>query len=212
MTTHRPAYEIRPAQADVPALEIHRSPRRRRSASARAQGTGVVLRLPAGIEVAEEELLIERLVAKVTGRTRAERMGGDAALAARAEVLADHYLDGVRPTEVRWSGRMEQRVGSCSSGSGRIRISRHLASMPRYVLDHVLVHELAHLLVPDHSPAFHELVARHPDTERAKGFLEGFTAGQLAAGIPEPDVPAVAASPEPADVRGSAPADVGGAT
>jgi predicted metal-dependent hydrolase len=44
------------------------------------------------------------------------------------------------------------------------------------------VHELAHLVVADHSPAFRELVARYPESERARGWLEGFTAGQLAGG------------------------------
>jgi predicted metal-dependent hydrolase len=189
VSTPRPAREIRPARADLPTIEIHRSPKRRRSASARVNGTGVVVRVPADIDAEEEEVMIQRLVAKVTGRVRAERMGGDAALAARAEVLADRYLDGVRPKEVRWSSRMQYRMGSCSWGTGRIRISQQLASMPGYVLDHVLVHELAHLLVPDHSPSFHALVARHPETERAKGFLEGFSAGQLAAGIPDAAAP-----------------------
>lgn len=187
MSQQRPAREIRPARADVPTLEIHRSPRRRRSAAARAEGTAVVVRLPAGMELAEERLLIERLVAKVTGRQRAERMGGDDVLTRRAERLADRYLDGVRPSEIMWTGRMEQRLGSCSSGSGRIRISRRLATMPEFVLDYVVVHELAHLLEPNHSPAFHRLVARYPQTTRAQGFLEGYRAGQLAAGIPDPE-------------------------
>lgn len=188
MSQHRPPHEIRPASAGRPALEIHRSPRRRRSAVARPQGTALVLRLPAGMEPTEEELMIERLVAKVTGQLRAEQMGGDAALAARAARLADRYVDGVRPSEVVWSGRMEQQLGSCSLGSGRIRISRRLAAMPRYVLDCVLVHELAHLLVPDHSPSFHALMARYPQTERARGFLDGYRAGQLAVGVTDPEV------------------------
>ncbi len=189
VSQHRPAREFRPARADVPMLEIHRSPRRRRSAVARAEGTAVVVRLPAGMELAEEQLTIERLVAKVTGRQRAERMGGDEVLTRRAERLADHYLDGVRASEIVWTGRMEQRLGSCTSGSGRIRISRRLATMPAFVLDYVLVHELAHLLEPNHSPEFHRLVARYPQTTRAKGFLEGYRAGQLAAGIPDPEAP-----------------------
>lgn len=192
MSQHRPPVEIRPARADRPALEIHRSPRRRRSGSARPQGTAVVVRLPAGMDPTEEELMIERLVGKVVGRTRAEQRGGDAALAGRAQRLADRYVDGVRAAEVAWSSRMDVLWGSCSLGSGRIRISRRLAAMPDYVLDHVLVHELAHLLVPDHSSAFHALVARYPRSERATGYLEGHRAGQLAAGIVDPDDPTVA--------------------
>jgi predicted metal-dependent hydrolase len=176
-----PPVEHREAAPGRPPLEIHRSPRRRRSASAIPRDGVVVVRLPAGLPAPEEERLIDGLVRKVTGARRAEALGGDAELERRAAELADTYVGGVRPTSVRWSGRMRRQHGSCTPNSGAIRISRDLASAPRYVLDHVLVHELAHLVVADHSPAFAEIVARNPDAERARGWLEGFAAGQLAA-------------------------------
>jgi predicted metal-dependent hydrolase len=177
-----PPVEHRPASERWPALRIHRSPRRRRSAQAHPDGDTVVVRLPAGLAREEEERLIGGLVRKVTGRVQAQSLGGDAALQARAEELADRYLDGVRPSSVRWSARMQRRYGSCTPATGEIRISQQLATAPRWVLDSVLVHELAHLVVADHSPAFRELVARYPESERARGWLEGFTAGQLAGG------------------------------
>lgn len=174
--------EHRPAAAGVPALEIHRSPRRRRTSSAAPDGDRVVVRLPAGLPAADEERTIATLVAKVLGRQRSVARGGDTALQARAERLADRYLDGVRPTSVRWSTRMARRYGSCTPATGEIRISDRLANAPDHVLDAVLVHELAHLVVADHSPRFRDLVARYPQAERARGWLEGFAAGQLAAG------------------------------
>jgi hypothetical protein len=48
--------------------------------------------------------------------------------------------------------------------------------MPEYVVDYVLVHELAHLLVPGHGPRFWELLTSYPRTERARGYLEGVVA------------------------------------
>jgi hypothetical protein len=177
-----PTIEHRPASGGWPALEIHRSPRRRRSASAQARADAVVVRLPAGLARDEEERLIAGLLDKVTRRTQAEALGGDHELQRRAEDLADTYLDGIRPTSVRWSARMTHRYGSCTVGTGEIRISDRLATAPRWVLDAVLVHELAHLVQPDHSPAFHALLARYPQAERARGWLEGFSAGQLVAG------------------------------
>jgi predicted metal-dependent hydrolase len=182
----RATIEHRPAAGTWPALEIHRSPRRRRSAQAHPEGGGVVVRLPAGLDRDEEERLIRDLVRKVTRRAQAQALGGDDALRARADELADRYLDGVRPTAVRWSARMSRLYGSCTPGTGEIRISQQLATAPRWVLDAVIVHELAHLVVADHSPAFHELVARYPQAERARGWLEGFSAGQLAAGLGTP--------------------------
>ena len=56
---------------------------------------------------------------------------------------------------------------------GTIRLSSRLKGMPDWVVDYVLVHELAHLLQPGHDPAFWALVGRYPRTERARGFLEG---------------------------------------
>jgi hypothetical protein len=143
-----------------------------------------VVRLPAGLAAPEEERLIERLVAQVTGRLRAESLGGDEALTERAHTLADIYLDGIRAERVGWSGRMQRLHGSCTPSLGTLRISRALAAHPGFVLDYVLVHELAHLQIGPHSAAFHRLVARYPHAERARGYLQGFTAGQLAAGIP----------------------------
>ncbi len=187
-----PARELRPGNGSRPALEIHRSPRRRRSASANVDGTAIVVRLPAGLDAGEEERLIESLVRKVTGQHRAALLGGDDALKRRAHELADRYLDGVRPAEVRWSARMQRRYGSCQTATGRINVSQRLATLPGYVLDYVLVHELAHLVEPNHSVAFHQLVDRFPHAERARGYLDGFVAGELSAGL----VPAEVDTPQ----------------
>lgn len=183
----RPQVELRPAAPGRPPLEIHRSPRRRRSAQAYARDGAVVLRLPAGLPLEEEDRLIEGLVRKVSGRARADALGGDAALAARADELADRYLDGIRADTVTWSGRMGRQHGSCTPADGSVRISRDVAVHPTFVLDYVVIHELAHLQVSGHTAAFHALVARYPDAERARGYLEGFAAGRLAAGAPVGD-------------------------
>ena len=49
--------------------------------------------------------------------------------------------------------------------------------MPGWVVDYVLVHELAHLLEAGHTPAFWAWVDRYPRAEKAKGYLEGYSAG-----------------------------------
>jgi predicted metal-dependent hydrolase len=187
--TSRPvaAVEHRPAVAGRPALAIHRSRRRRRSASAAADGATIVVRLPAGLAAAEEERLIEDLVGRVTRRSGRERLGGDAALEQRARRLAADYLDDVAFRSVRWSSRMGRRHGSCTPSTGEIRISDRLAAAPGWVLDAVLVHELAHLREAGHGAAFDALVRRFPHTDRARGWLEGFAAGQLAAATPPAD-------------------------
>ncbi len=91
-------------------------------------------------------------------------------VAARARALARTY-GFPRPRKVEWSDRQQGRWGSCTPGEGSIRVSSRLAAFPTWVLDYVLVHELAHLEHPNHGPEFHAAVARYPRAERAIGFL-----------------------------------------
>lgn len=156
-----------------PQVELVRSTARRRSATAFVRDGRVVVQVPAGMDPVEEARVVEQLVDRVSGRLRATEVGGDAHLAARARALADRLLDGVQPTSVTWSTRMRRRWGSCTPSDGTIRVSQVLASFPAFVLDYVLVHELAHLQEPGHGPAFRALVDRYPDAARARGFLEG---------------------------------------
>jgi predicted metal-dependent hydrolase len=165
--------EHRPARGGRPPVEVVRSSRRRRSATAFVRDGRIVVQLPADLDVDAQEQLIERLVDKVSGAARVREVGGDDALARRADELADRYLDGIRATSVTWSARMGRRWGSCTPSQGTIRVSQALAAFPSWVLDYVLVHELAHLQQPGHGPGFHDLVARYPQADRARGFLDG---------------------------------------
>ena len=73
--------------------------------------------------------------------------------------------------DITWVETQRSRWGSCSPDDRTIRLSLTLADYPGWVRDYVIVHELAHLLVADHSKRFWELVERYPLTERARGFL-----------------------------------------
>jgi predicted metal-dependent hydrolase len=76
-----------------------------------------------------------------------------------------------QPARTDWADNQSARWGSCTPARGTIRISRRLAEFPGWVLDYVIVHELAHLAVHGHGPDFWALVDRYPRTERARGFL-----------------------------------------
>jgi hypothetical protein len=91
-----------------------------------------------------------------------------------------------------WADQRSQ-WGSCTPSTGEIRISNRLAAYPPWILDYVLVHELAHLVEANHSPAFNALVARYPLAERARGFLMAISFGDTGSTedvdgeAPEPD-------------------------
>nr|WP_240895840.1 M48 family metallopeptidase [Kineococcus siccus] len=99
----------------------------------------------------------------------------------RAQELSRRYLDDLaHPSSVVWVDNQLNRWGSCTPADGSIRLSTRLQGMPGWVLDYVLLHELAHLLVPTHSRHFWALLEAYPRTERARGFLAGtdFAAGR----------------------------------
>jgi predicted metal-dependent hydrolase len=147
-------------------VAVFRSARRRKTVSARLVGDVLEVRLPAWMSAAEETRYVDDMRRRFERRRDADNVDVDA-LARR---LARRY-DLPQPTEVRWVDNQLSRWGSCTPADGTIRVSSRLAAWPRWVLEYVLVHELAHLVEVSHGPAFHALVARYPKAERATGFL-----------------------------------------
>lgn len=147
-------------------VEIIRSPRRKKTVQARVTNGTIVVRVPAGLSDAEETRLVDSIVRKVSRKIGA----GDVDLAARARKLARRF-ELPEPTSISWSDRQNTRWGSCTASDGSIRISSRLETVPAFVLDFVIVHELAHLRVSGHGSAFQELVQRYPQAERATGYL-----------------------------------------
>lgn len=162
-----------------PRVEVRRSARRRRTVSAYRDGDVTVVLLPARMTRAEERewvaVMLDRLAAK---ESRRQPPSGDSALLARARRLAAAHLDGsVEPASVRWVSNQNSRWGSCTPEDRSIRLSSRLRNLPSWVVDYVLVHELAHLREPGHDAAFWDLVSAYPRAERARGYLEGIVAG-----------------------------------
>ncbi len=148
--------------------------------SAYRDGEKTIVMLPSSLSKAEEEYEIARILERLDGRERRSRPPtGDAELMERAMELSHRYLGGrAVPHSVRWVANQRSRWGSCTPEDRTIRISSMLRGMPVWVVDYILVHELAHLLEPSHNAAFWKLVNRYPKTERARGYLEGVTAAR----------------------------------
>lgn len=154
-----------PGMSEMP-VEIVRSDRRQRTLQAQVVAGTIRVLVPSGLPADEEQRLVDRLVTRVRSKLEAGRID----LPARAERLAEEY--GLpRPSSIEWSERQNLRWGSCSVAQGRIRISSRLTGVPEFVLDYVILHELAHLATRGHGPDFKKLVAVYAQAERAEGYL-----------------------------------------
>jgi hypothetical protein len=160
-----------------PEVEVRVSTRRRKSASAFWSDGRVVVVLPASMPRSARPEMVDDLVRRVLNY-RPHLAASDTDLTRRAGELADRYLDGVRPTSIRWVTNQNSQWGSCTCGTGEIRISDRLRVVPGWVLDAVLVHELAHLIEPNHSPRFRALTGRFAKSKEADVFLDGFSLGR----------------------------------
>ncbi|MER5376731.1 M48 family metallopeptidase [Streptomyces sp. NPDC002553] len=170
-TTNQP-----PSGSGTSAIEVRRSARRRRTVSAYREGDRTIVLIPARMSAAEEQRWVSVMLDKLAAQ-ESRRVPGDAELAERAERLSAQYFAGrARAASVRWVTNQNTRWGSCTPAEGSIRLSHRLKGMPEYVIDYVLLHELAHLLVPGHGADFWRLLEAYPRTERARGYLEGVAA------------------------------------
>jgi len=174
-----------PADAPSPRVEVRRSSRRTRTVTAYRERDTIVVLIPQRMSKADERTFVKDMVERVLAReARTSAPRGDEALVARARELTDIYLAPAldhappEPAAVSWVTNQQQRWGSCTPSSGLIRLSHRLQPLPAWVVDYVLLHELAHLVEPTHSDRFWNLVGRYPAAEKAKGFLEGYLAGQ----------------------------------
>ena len=141
--------------------------------SAYREGDRTIVAIPARFTRAQEREWVERMLARLSAKEK-RRRPSDAELMERAGALSARYLGGqAAPVSVRWVTNMDRRWGSCSVQDRAIRISDRVRGLPGWVLDYVLLHELAHLLHAGHGPQFWALLESYPRTERARGFLEG---------------------------------------
>jgi hypothetical protein len=164
------------ARLGVPDVQLRLSARRRTTVSAFRESGVVVISAPVRIRGDEllplAEQLLNRLISQAQGKYPSDEL-----LAKRAGELAKRWLPPGHPApaSVRWSSSQARVWGTCVADDGAIRIATRLRGMPDYVLDYVLLHELAHLVHTGHGPQFDDLLAAFPDRDRARGFLDGVT-------------------------------------
>lgn len=162
-----------------PLVEVRRSKRRTRTITAYRDGDTLVVLIPARLSKAEEAHWVtemQRRLLRGETKRRAPSKASDTALLNRCAELSARHLGGrAVPKSVRWVPAMRTRWASCTPADASIRVSERLREVPGWVLDYVLVHELAHLLESAHNTRFWGLVRNYPRTDRAIGYLEGLS-------------------------------------
>lgn len=152
-------------------VEVVRSKRRRKTVSAELKNGILMVRAPATMSDAELAPIIEKLQARLVKQVKKVPIS-DSDLDKRARTLNNKYFNGrFRWQSIRFVTNQNKRFGSCTPAQGTIRLSHRLAKMPQWVLDYVIVHEMAHLEEANHGSRFWNLVYEYPLTERARGYL-----------------------------------------
>ena len=152
-------------------IEIIQSPKRKKTIQAKIVDTTLYIYLPSTLSAQEEAEHIEKMKEKMRRKKQRLPHKTNNDLTKRAEQLNNQYFESSLSFTIQFVTNQQKKFGSCTPSLQSIRISERCANMPRWVLDYIITHELAHLIHPNHSKAFWKQVYQYPYVERAKGFL-----------------------------------------
>jgi predicted metal-dependent hydrolase len=149
---------------------------RKRVKNINARLRDAVLAISAPLDTPQSTLdqVIPDLARRLVRRARARQVNAEEDALALAHAVASRFPNRPQVAAVQFVTTQEARWGSYSTATRTIRLHAALRAMPRWVLEAVVAHELAHVLHQDHSPAFWALLRQVcPATDRAQAFLAG---------------------------------------
>lgn len=156
----------------IDKIEIIRSAKRSKTIGARLKDNILSIYAPENIPEAKLQSIIEKLKRRILNKQLRKTLNKGLSLKEIADRLNSRYFGGkLKYNSIEYTTNQTRKFGCCNYKEGRILLSHRLASIPDWVRDFVIVHELAHFVVPNHSKEFHEIVSRFTLAERAKGFL-----------------------------------------
>jgi hypothetical protein len=166
--------EPRTISIDGVALTVIVERKRVKNLNARLRGSTMTLSAPIHAPAAAVEAAITGLARRLLRRARAGQVNREEDALTLARRLALRFPTPPAVELVAFVTTQSSRWGSYSRATGTIRLNAALRHMPRWVLEAVVCHELAHAVHPHHSTRFWELLRRvEPDTDRANAFLAG---------------------------------------
>jgi predicted metal-dependent hydrolase len=168
--------ETRRITIDGTALTVLVQHKRVKNINARLDGLTVRVSAPLATPRDELDRTIRELARTLLRRARATQVNHREEALALAQRIATRFPDPPVVRRVAFVTNQRAQWGSYSPTTGTIRLNAALRQMPRWVLEAVVSHELAHTVHLNHTPEFWALVRRVcPTTDRANAFLEGVT-------------------------------------
>jgi predicted metal-dependent hydrolase len=153
-------------------VRIIRSKKRWRTASARLVNGSLVIRAPAVLSQARLERIVAGFISKFEKKRLLAELEKKQDLSIIAAKLNEKYFGNtLKINSIEYVSDQNSLFGCCNYHSSNIRISHRIGLMPDWVRDYCLVHEMAHLIEPNHSKSFWDIVSRYKLAERARGFL-----------------------------------------
>jgi len=149
---------------------------RKRVKNVNARLTNTTLSVSAPFNMAQGELdpIIANLARTLVRRERQGCLNAQGDALALAGQVATRFRTPPPIASVLFVTTQQKRWASYSTRTRTIRLHAALREMPRWVLQAVIAHELAHVVHPDHSPAFWSLAREVcPELDRAEAFLAG---------------------------------------
>jgi len=153
-------------------VEIKRSKRRKKTVSARLDGD--IMYVYAPVDTPEKELneIIKNFEKRFVKRNIKKKLNEEQNLSEVFGRLNKKYFNGkIKIKSIKYVTNQQKKYGSCDYRKKTIRLSHYIARMPDWVRDYVIIHEMAHILEPNHSKAFWDIVYCYKLAERARGFL-----------------------------------------
>jgi len=160
-------------------VEVRRSRRRTKTVSAVLKDNRIVLQIPSHLSREQEVYWIEHMKSTLLTKKRKKDEDAQRDLDEMARDINHRYFEGRASfLSIGYSDRQKRIFGSCSPRKGTIRISRQVRRFPSWVQHYVVLHEMAHLVHPDHSRRFWAIVRQYPLCDKARGFLTGYVYGK----------------------------------
>ena len=157
---------------DTMEVKVVRSRRRLRTVSARIVKNTLLVNAPLMLSQERLDKIVSDFKVKFEKRRLRDDLDKRDNLTERAQRINERYFGNkLKFNSIEYVTDQNSRFGCCNYQAATIHISHKVGLMPEWVRDYVILHEMVHLIEPNHSRAFWDIISRYKLAERARGYL-----------------------------------------